>query len=118
MTNLTVRVISSAVVLGGKIRLARNPWQRFLGLMGSPSLAPGSGMLFPRTNAVHSFFMRYPIRLLFLDAEGAVLAVTVLHPWRIGPVVRKASYVLELPDTAATQTVQEGDRLIWEAVQA
>lgn len=113
MTYLTVRVPSTGLVLGERVRLAEGPWQRFLGLMGTRDLPSGSGMLFPHTNAVHGFFMRYPIRLAYIDKQGTVLAVSVLKPWRVGPVVRQARFVLELPDNPSTHILHPGDRLTW-----
>ncbi len=114
MTYLTVRVPSTGLVVGDRVRLADGPWQRFLGLMGTRELPSGGGMLFPRTNAVHGFFMRYPVRLAYLDARGTIVAMAVLKPWRIGPIIRGAKYVLELPDNPSTHILHPGDRLSWE----
>lgn len=114
MTYLTVRVPSTGLVVGDRVRLADGPWQRFLGLMGTRELPSGGGMLFPKTNAVHGFFMRYPVRLAYLDAHGTILAIAVLKPWRIGPIIRKARFVLELPDNPSTDLLHAGDRLAWE----
>lgn len=114
MTYLTVRVPSTGLIVGDAVRLAEGPWQRFLGLMGTRELPSGSGMLFPNTNAVHGFFMRYPIRLAYLDKSGTILRIAVLKPWHIGPVVRKARFVLELPDTPSTRILHPGDRLTWD----
>ncbi|PSR23941.1 MAG: DUF192 domain-containing protein [Sulfobacillus acidophilus] len=114
MRHISVRVSGTDEVVGSKIRLAHNPWQRFLGLMGTRDLPSGSGMLFEKTNAVHGFFMRYAVRLVFLDSQGRVLVVTQLKPWHVGPIVRQARYVLELPENASTGMVHPGDQLIWE----
>lgn len=114
MTYLTVRVPSTGLLLGDHVRLADGTWQRFMGLMGTPDLPSGGGMLFPKTNAVHGFFMRYAIRLAYLDAMGTVLAVVVLKPWRVGPIIRHARFVLELPDNPSTRILHPGDRLTWE----
>ncbi len=114
ITYWTVRCPSTGLVLGDQVRVAHRPWQRFWGLMGTSQLPSGQGMLFPKTNAVHAFFMRYPIRLAYLDKEGVVLAVRVLNPWHIGPIVKKARYVLELPDNPSTRILNPGDRLTWE----
>lgn len=117
MTYLTVRVRSTGLILGERVRLANGPWQRFMGLMGTSELPFGGGMLFPKTNAVHGFFMRYPIRLAYLDSRGTVLRVVVLKPWRVGPVVPKARFVLELPDNPSSDILHPGDILAWEAAE-
>ncbi len=103
--------------LGDHIIMASNPWLRFRGLMGTDALPQGTGMLFPRTNAVHGFFMRYPILTAYLDAQGHVLEARILKPWRVGPVVRGARYVLELPvEWAPAMTM--GARVVWQQYEA
>lgn len=53
------------------------------GLLGRSGLGTGEGMLFPRTGSVHTMFMRFPIDVVFLDAELRVLAVREGVPaWR------------------------------------
>ena len=99
--------------LGDDIVMASNPWLRFRGLMATDELPRGAGMLFPRTNAVHGFFMRYPILTAYLDAQGTVLESRILKPWRVGPVVRRARYVVELPQELAP-LIQAGMRIVWK----
>jgi uncharacterized membrane protein (UPF0127 family) len=53
------------------------------GLLGRSGLGTGEGMLFPGTGSVHTMFMRFPIDVVFLDAELRVLAVREAVPaWR------------------------------------
>jgi uncharacterized membrane protein (UPF0127 family) len=70
---------------------------RLRGLMLTASLKPGTGLLFPRTSSVHTHFMRYPIDVVFLDAERRVVAIRhALRPWRFASA-RGAASALELP---------------------
>jgi uncharacterized protein len=70
---------------------------RFRGLTLTASLAPGTGLFFPRTSSVHTHFMRYPIDVLFLDAERRVVSIRhMLKPWRFASA-RGAASTLELP---------------------
>ena len=63
--------------------VANNPLTRMRGLLGRRSLAPGEGMLFPGTGAVHTMFMRFPIDVVFLDAGLEVMSVRASVPmWR------------------------------------
>lgn len=58
--------------------------ERARGLIGRPPPPPGRGMLITRCNAVHTFFMRYPIDVTFYDRRGrAVKAVRNVRPWRL-----------------------------------
>ena len=76
---------------------------RFRGLMLTASLAPGTGLLFPRTSSVHTHFMRYPIDVVFLDPDRRVLSIRHgLRPWRFASV-RGAASVLELPPGTCAQ---------------
>ena len=72
-----------------RIETADRLWPRFIGLMGRGSLAAGHGVYFPRCRSVHTFFMRFPIDLLYVDAEMRVLGFReAVRPWSfaIGPV--------------------------------
>ena len=77
--------------------LAEKPWTRMRGLLGRSGLAPGEGMLISRTGSVHTFFMRFPIDVVFLDADLVVLGIRAeLGAWRMA-AQRRAKYALELP---------------------
>lgn len=93
---VTNRTRGTTVVTGGE--LAENLWTRFRGLMGKRSLPEGYGLLFQKESAIHSFGMRIPIDVVYLDRAGIVIHVTqAMPPSRLGPLVRKVQDVLELP---------------------
>lgn len=100
---VSISNMRSGEVIGSHVIVARSFWQRFKGLMGTTSLAIGHGMLFPHTNSVHMFFMRYPLCVVYLNKDFVVLRCVVLRPWTIGPVVRGTYWVLELPESVAQQ---------------
>jgi uncharacterized protein len=76
---------------------------RLRGLAGRPRLAAGHGLLLPRTRSVHTHFMRFPIDVLFLDADDTVVRVVHgLRPWRAA-ASRDARAVLELRASEAEQ---------------
>lgn len=116
MPHVRVSTPEGSVVLGKRIRMANNVWLRFRGLMGVRHLAVGEGILFPHTNAVHGFFMSIPLRLIYLNRAGYIVRIATLQPWTLGPVVRGAYWVLELPLEAPTGGLAAGVRLIWTPV--
>jgi uncharacterized membrane protein (UPF0127 family) len=77
------------------------------GLLGRPGLDPGHAMLLERANSVHTFGMRFPILVAFLDRDYRVLQTRVLRPGRI---VRngRARHTLEL---GAGERVEVGEVL-------
>jgi len=86
---------------------------RLRGLLGRTSFEPGEGLHLEPCNSIHTFFMRFPIDVLFLDREGVVvLALGRVPPWRATRIVRAARSVLELPaGIIAATTTAEGDRV-------
>jgi uncharacterized membrane protein (UPF0127 family) len=108
--------IDRGVVVVQEGQHARTFWGRLRGLLDTPPLQPGQGLLLEPCNSIHMFFMSYPIDALYLDAGNRVLrVVSDLAPWRVGPTIRRARRVLELPaGHAARCGVQVGDRLSFE----
>ena len=46
---------------------------RLLGLAGLRAMPPRSALLLPRCSSVHTFGMRFPIHVLFLDSRFEVI---------------------------------------------
>src|SRR5439155_22448731 len=80
-----------------RCHFANNVFKRMIGLLNRKVLAQGEGLLLDRCYGIHTFGMRFPIDVVFLDKELRVIrVVTALPPWR-SCVVKHAVYVLELP---------------------
>ena len=75
-------------------------------------MAAGEGLLIRRAGSVHTFFMRFPIDVVFLDGSGAVVKrVTKLRPWRVA-LARSGRDALELAAGEAERLrIDRGDRL-------
>jgi uncharacterized protein len=87
--------------------LADRPHTRLRGLLGRAELLPGEGILIKPASSVHTFWMRYAIDVVFLDAEHRVVRVESGVPPRRIAGARGARSVLEL---AAGQARQRGLR--------
>ena len=87
--------------------------ERLAGLIGKRFSASMDGMVFDRCNAIHTFFMRYPIDVIFADEKYHVLKTATAFPaWRPCLVCKKAFYVIELPAGTIESTATEpGDQL-------
>ncbi|MCL5058868.1 MAG: DUF192 domain-containing protein [Actinobacteria bacterium] len=75
-------------------------------------MADGSALVLRPCRSVHTFFMRFNIDSVFLDRRGMVVyLIKDMPPFRISPVVRKASLVVELPGGTVRNRVRPGDIL-------
>ena len=71
-------------ILGLRAKVAQTFWERARGLIGTKSLASGEGLLIERCNAIHTFFMSFPIDAYFLDRDDRVVkTVRSIPPWRL-----------------------------------
>ena len=72
----------------------------------------GTAMIIAPTNAIHTFFMKFAIDVLFVAKDGSVLKVRhAVRPWRMSAAWR-AHAVIELAAGTLQRTiVQEGDRV-------
>ena len=87
-------------VEGVRARVAEGFLARARGLIGRPPPPPGEGLLIPRCNAIHTFFMSYPIDATFLDGDGCVVkTVRNIRPWR--PFVWGGLRARQVLETAA-----------------
>jgi len=116
----TVRVINTTrhALLAERAGFANTVTTRAIGLMGQATLPEGSGLVIDPCTSIHMFFMRFAIDALYVSQNGAVLRVVPnLRPWRIGPIILRARYVVELPRGVAARTgTQPGDVLRVEPV--
>lgn len=97
-------------VILNNVTIAASAWQRFIGLMGRPSLPKGDGLLLRPCNSIHCFFMKFPIDVAFVDKNHRVLKiVTAMKPGRISPIVWKSAYVVESNQHTLEQKLQVGD---------
>lgn len=103
----------SGASLGDRVRVADSWWARFRGLLATPPLAAGEGLLIDPCRGVHMFGMRYPIDVAFLDRAGKVVGICHhLAPGARSPFVRAARSALELPaGTLEAAGITEGDML-------
>jgi uncharacterized membrane protein (UPF0127 family) len=103
------------IPIGRRILVANSSEERRTGLLKQNSLAEGSGLWINPCEAIHTFFMRFSIDVIFLDRQNRVRKVSAgLRPWRMSACL-VAKSVLELPaGTAARTLTVAGDQLVFE----
>lgn len=95
-----MRVINAAsnITLANQVEMAEGLLARMKGLLGRKALGAGAGMCIKPCTGIHTFGMKFPIDVIFLDTDNKVLAVHGnLRPNHMTPVRLDAASVLELP---------------------
>ena len=85
--------------------------RRLKGLMGTKALPEDTGLLLEPCNSVHTWHMKYPIDVIYLNSQDQVLHIEPSMPpntW--GKRVKNAAKVLEInAGLAAELKIQTGD---------
>jgi uncharacterized membrane protein (UPF0127 family) len=101
--------------LAKEVRVADSHWSRLIGLMATKPehFHGGQGLWIVPCRGVHTMGMRFPIDVVYLDEQQAVVHVEEgLSPWRLAPVKMAAKSVLELPaQTLRSTGTAVGDRI-------
>ena len=96
------RGVCSVRVAGAIVPVAGSRLGRLLGLAMLDRRRAGAGLLIPRCSAVHTFGMRFPLEVVFLDSDlRAISRRPGLRPRRFA-YEPGAAAVLELPTGEAT----------------
>ncbi|WP_348262193.1 DUF192 domain-containing protein [Telmatobacter sp. DSM 110680] len=108
----TVRNQKRDTKLADKLEVAGSGPKRSKGLLGRKNLGPGEGLWIIPCEAVHTFFMQFPIDLVYLDRKYRVKKICAIVPaWRFSACL-SAHSVLELPaGTIQDSQTQVGDIL-------
>jgi len=71
-------------------------WKRLRGFMFRGDLKTGDSLFFPECNSIHTFFVKKPLKIIFLDeALVPVREIKTLPPRRFA-FCKKAKHVLEI----------------------
>jgi uncharacterized membrane protein (UPF0127 family) len=85
-------------VLVPNLEKASSFWQRSRGLLGRDHLPADRALWIVHCNAIHTFFMRFPIDVVFVDRKMVVRKVMPqVNPWRVTLPVLFARDVIEFP---------------------
>jgi uncharacterized membrane protein (UPF0127 family) len=109
---ILVRNQTRNTLLADTAEMADSSAKRRTGLLKHERLAPGEGLWIIPCESVHTFFMKFPIDLVYLDKALKVRKVRAAVPaWRMSMCL-SAHSVLELPAGKAAETgTVAGDEL-------
>ncbi|MDD2580839.1 MAG: DUF192 domain-containing protein [Desulfuromonadaceae bacterium] len=89
---------TSGKELAPNLAVADTFFSRLKGLLGKKELPHGEGLWIKHCKSIHTFGMRFPIDVVFLDKENKVVGLAkTLGPNRIPHLYSSASSVIELP---------------------
>ena len=85
----------------GQLELADSFMSRFLGLMFRNNLERGLILKLPssrsrRGSAIHMFFMKFPLDIIFVDADKKIVDMVSIEPWKTYTPKAPAKYVIEM----------------------
>lgn len=99
-------------MLASEVTKADSLLARAVGLLGRSSMGPQEGLWIVPCSQIHTFFMAFPIDVVFLDrGQTAARVIENLKPWRMTSWVRGAHSALELAGGTLNGSVQVGDQL-------
>jgi len=109
---LRVRNQSRNTVVADRADIADTSKTRKIGLLKRTGLERGEGLWITPCEAIHTFGMKFPIDVVFLDKKRRVVKVrSAVGKWRMAICLRAHS-VLELPSGMAGETLTAaGDQL-------
>ena len=102
-------------VLGDRIDVADSSAKRRTGLLKHDGLKRGEGLWITPCESVHTFFMKFPIDLVYIDREKRVKKVRdTMVAWRMSACF-SAHSIIELPAGVVKETgTIAGDQLEFE----
>ena len=117
-TRLTVKNLTRRTVLATRLEVAVTGPKRNKGLLGRSGLETGGGLWITPCESVHTFFMRFPIDLVYLDRRNRVRKIrSAVGPWRVSACL-SAHSIIELPaGVVLTTQTQKGDILEFSPAQ-
>jgi uncharacterized membrane protein (UPF0127 family) len=109
-TRMRILNVTRNTEVATSAEVASNGAKRAKGLLGRKGLERGEGMWIVPCEAVHTFFMQFPLDLIYLDRRNRVRKVkSHVVPWRLS-LCLSAHSILELPlGTIRDSQTQVGD---------
>lgn len=86
-------------------------FENFKGLMLKKSIDPLDCYIL-ETNGIHTFFMRFPIDVVYLDKNKVVIKkIEKMKPYKLASIDLKCKYVLEFSNEDIFKKITIGDTI-------
>ncbi|HEX5056726.1 MAG TPA: DUF192 domain-containing protein [Gammaproteobacteria bacterium] len=105
----------SPILLIEDVMLTGSVWERMRGLLRRPPLREREALLIDRCASVHTWGMRYPLDLAFMDRKWKIRKLARdVRPWRMA-WCRAAAVTLEMQaGTIDRLKLETGMQLVWQ----
>lgn len=106
---------SKQTTIASEVDKAASYIDRMIGLLGRKNIPEKYGLWITPCKSIQTFFMRFPIDVVFLSSSLQVVRVMRnVKPFRISPIVFSAQSVIELPiDSIDGSKTDVGDQVIF-----
>ncbi len=104
--------LTRQLVLAERVEVADRGAKRSKGLLGRSGLGPAEGLWILPCEAVHTFGMRFPIDLVYLDRKKRVRKVrSDVRPWRLSACLSAHSVIELAAGAIRASNTEPGDIL-------
>ena len=109
----------SGEMIVSNISLANDFSSRLVGLMFKSEMPEKyNGLLIKPGYSIHTFFMRFPIDVVFIDKKKKIIKIIRnMKPWRLTKLYFGASETLELRGNSLDKSIQEGEELVFKCIK-
>ena len=112
---MIIKNVTKNTIIGTNFKFCSNNFSKFMGLMFSRK--KNNTLIFKfnkeKIISLHMFFVFYPIDVLFLDKNKIVVEIKEnFMPFTFYTPVRKAKYIIEIPNKTIKKTkTRIGDKI-------
>ncbi|MDD2400921.1 MAG: DUF192 domain-containing protein [Clostridia bacterium] len=108
-------ITKNNTIIGENIVLADTFWLRLAGLIPKKNLQQGEGLLIRPCRQIHTWFMSFPIDVIFLNKGNQIVhLIPEMKPRKLSPFIKQGLQVLELPSASITvHELKIGDKLVF-----
>jgi uncharacterized membrane protein (UPF0127 family) len=102
-----VRIINKTknTILAQRAEVAATILKGIKGLLGRKGIGEGEGMIIKPCSSIHTFFMQFPIDVIFLNKDNQIAALReYMPPYRMFSTWFKGKQVIELPAGTISKT--------------
>ena len=113
---ISCKALIDGAVIAEKVKKADRFFTRLKGLMWKKTINDDEGLLICPCRQIHTFFMRFPIDVLFLSESGEILFLKEsMAPGKISLTIPNCSQVLELKNgTICRKTISVSKTVLFK----